>query len=255
VLLEAIEAKIGHYTFISSVSAYADLGLSGVTENSPVAAPLDPNEERVTGETYGPLKGACEKAAQDSGIRSVLVVRPGIIVGPGDPTGRFAYWVARVARGGEVLAPGDPQAKIQLIDVRDLADWLVTMAEQQTSGIFNTVGSPSLTWGEMLATCARELGSQTTFTWVGDAFLTGHAINDWSNLPLHISEANRAFAGMFQIDGGAASRRGLGLRPFGETVADTSRWLSAGGAGTRAPLGLIPERERELLLAWRAGRT
>lgn len=107
----------------------------------------------------------------------------------------------------------------------------------------------------MLATCARELGCQPKFTWVNGAFLTGYAITDWSNLPFFISETNRAFAGMFQIDGTAAFQRGLELRPFSETVVDTSRWLREGEAGTRAPLGLVPERERELLLAWHTSQT
>jgi len=251
-LLGAVGSSLGHYTFISSVSAYADLGRPGANESSSLAKLLDPAEGSVTETTYGPLKSACEEAALRAKTCPVLVVRPGIIIGPHDPTGRFAYWLMRVNRGGEVLAPGEPGAPLQLIDVRDLAGWLVTMAERRTIGVFNAVGKAPFTFGEMLSTCATVLRCQPEFTWVNDGFLARQGATEWSSLPFFVSETKPGFAGGFQVDGSAALGHGLRLRSFSETALDTFRWLREPGTRSPAQIGLSPDRERELLSTWHA---
>jgi 2'-hydroxyisoflavone reductase len=250
-LLGAVGSTIGHYTFISSVSAYADISQPGLSESAPLAPFPDAAEDKVTGATYGPLKSECEKAALDSGVGAVLLVRPGIIAGPWDPTGRFACWLNRVARGGEMLVPGGADATLQLIDVRDLAAWIIPMVETRSAGAFNTVGAGPFTWGDMLAACSAATRSTPTFTWVSDAFIAEQGVTDWTSLPFYLFRDRRSIAGLFQVDGSAALRTGLVHRPFAETTADTYRWLRE-GAPKEPILGLAPEREKELLAAWHA---
>ncbi len=146
--------NIGHYVYISSISAYADLSKPGTDEDSPVATIDDPETEKIDGRTYGALKALSEKAAQASMPGKAAVVRPGLIVGPDDPSDRFTYWPSRVARGGEVLAPGSPDDPIQLIDVRDLGEFLVKLIEDETRGVFNALGPrETLTMGKTLEAC------------------------------------------------------------------------------------------------------
>ena len=144
-LLAALGDEVGHYTLISSVSAYANLSVPGTTEDALLAPPPLEEVNKVTPQTYGPLKSACEAEARRAPC--TLIVRPGIIVGPGDATGRFTYWGRRAMRGGEILAPGGPGEPLQVIDVRDLAGWLVAMVEARATGVFNAVGPATLTWG------------------------------------------------------------------------------------------------------------
>jgi 2'-hydroxyisoflavone reductase len=245
-------SRVAHYTFVSSISAYADLSVPGIVEDVPTSVPVDANEEQVTGATYGPLKGACERAARECGPSAVLVVRPGLIVGPDDPTGRFGYWVARVARGGEILAPGNPKAPLQFIDVRDLAAWLVTMAEARVAGTFNAVGPDGLTWKEMLATAARALRSEAKPVWVTDRFLGEQGAKEWTDLPFYLPPSKPEVAGLFRINGAAARGQGLRTRPLEQTVADAAEWLRRTDPAKSAKMGLSPAREAELLKAWRA---
>lgn len=251
-LLEAIGNRVAHYTLVSSISAYVDLSGAGIAEDAPTAFPVEANEEKVTGATYGPLKGACERAARELGPSSGLVVRPGIIVGPDDPTGRFGYWVARVARGGEILAPGNPRAPLQFIDVRDLAAWLVAMAEAQIGGTFNAVGPDGLTWEGMLATAGAALGGEAKPVWANDRFLEEQGAKEWTDLPFYLPPSKPEVAGLFRINGAAARGRGLKPRPLAETVVDTADWLRRTDPAKGAQMGLTPAREAELLRAWQA---
>ena len=132
--------NVGHYIYISSISVYADTSKPGIDESAPVATIDDPTTEKIDGRTYGALKALTEKAAETAMPGKVAVVRPGLIVGPEDPSDRFTYWPVRVARGGEVLAPGSPDDPIQLIDVRDLGEFLVRLIEGRTTGVFNALG-------------------------------------------------------------------------------------------------------------------
>jgi 2'-hydroxyisoflavone reductase len=250
-LLSALGDSTSHYTLVSTVMVYRHLAAAGTTEAAELHPLPDPALETVTPPTYGPLKVACEHEA--AGFRDRLIVRPGIIVGPSDPTGRFTYWVRRAGRGGELLAPGAPTDPLQLIDAQDLAEWLVARVEHRATGVFNAVGSPELTWGEMIRTVVEVAAAPTRVTWVGGEFLTARKADDWSQLPLFLPASNRELAGFFRLAGHAATRAGLSLRPLRETVAALQAWLPRPEAAQTKQPGLAPEREAALLADWAAG--
>jgi 2'-hydroxyisoflavone reductase len=212
------------YVLISTISVYADFRVRGLTEESPVKQPPRgrENEEEVTPESYGWLKALCERELEKN--RS-LIVRPGILVGPHDYTGRFSYWVWQVAKGGKVIAPGRPQRPVQFLDARDLAAWLLKMVEEQKTGTFNATGPDRpLTMGELLATCREVTGSGATFTWVD---------RDDLDLPLWISEEKSGFD---SVDSGRARAEGLACRPLADTVRDTLAWLDSDPDAPRTPV-------------------
>ena len=158
--------NVKQYIHISSISAYADNSKENADETAALATTSDPTIEKITEETYGPLKALCEKAAQEAFAGRAAIVRPGYIVGPDDPSGRFTYWPVRIDRGGEVLAPGAPSDPLQIIDVRDLGAWLIHMVEQGTTGVFNATGPKSrLAWGDVLEACRRATKSESKLTW------------------------------------------------------------------------------------------
>jgi 2'-hydroxyisoflavone reductase len=252
-LLRALKGRLGQYLLISSVSVYADLAEPDRDESGALHPPLVGAEEKVTAESYGPFKVMCEKSALEWGPASTLLVRPGIIVGPYDPTGRFSYWVQRIAAGGGVLAPGDPDVPLQVIDVRDLAAWMVEMAEANTAGCFNTVGPRNpLTWGRMFETAATALGVRVEPTWVDDTFIEERKVGEQTQLPLYIPRDSPGFRHMFQVSGKAAFEKGLKLRALGETIADTLGWLRGPHCADAKKVGLSREIEAQLLAAWRA---
>jgi nucleoside-diphosphate-sugar epimerase len=178
-----LKQQTAHWTFVSTGSVYSDSQTpSQRADTAPLRAPLAPEIERSSDETYGAAKVACERAVGDG----AFICRAGLIVGPGDPTGRFTYWPARLARGGEVLAPGTPDDSVQLIDVRDLAKWIVHAAQNRLTGCYDAIG-PSLRRAEFLSECAAALGSRCRFTWVDQAFLESHHVRPWAgprSLPL-----------------------------------------------------------------------
>jgi 2'-hydroxyisoflavone reductase len=229
------------YCFVSSISVYADFG-SPVDEASPVAELGGLPHDELTNESYGALKALCEDAVRDVFGKRALLVRPGLIVGPHDPTGRFTYWPHRVARGGEVLAPGPPEEPTQFVDVRDLAEWMVSLCENGTSGTFNATneGTP---WGELLETCRRVTSSDAAFTWVDDTFLVEHGVGEWMELPLWVNGAGAPY--FDRVDVGRAVEAGLEFRPLEETVRGALEL-----AETTDAAGLAPERETALLAAW-----
>src|SRR5690606_22001901 len=152
--------------FISTVSVYAANDKPGAGETAPVGTIDDETVEQVTGETYGPLKALCEQAAEGAMPGRATNIRPGLIVGPRDPTDRFTYWPVRVRRGGKVLAPGTPNDPVQIIDVRDLADFIVHAIEQSAVGVFNAVGpAQPLPMGDLLGACRRVSGSDAELVW------------------------------------------------------------------------------------------
>jgi 2'-hydroxyisoflavone reductase len=252
-LLAALSGRIGHYTFVSTVSAYADPSRAGLTETDELAQLADAGTETVTPQTYGPLKALCEKAAQQGMPEANLIVRPGIIAGPGDPSDRFSYWVGRIAAGGEVLAAGKPEAPVQLIDVRDLAAWVIGLAEVKQTGIFNAVGpAEPLTMRQLFENCAETLIPMARLVWVEDGFLVAQGMTEWMKLPLYIPEAETCFAGMFRINGTKALAQGLKLRPLARTAADAWQWIQSRPGGTAMKTGLSREQEEKLLGAWNA---
>jgi 2'-hydroxyisoflavone reductase len=240
-------AAAEHYTFISSVSVYADVSSPGVDETASLAIVPAGEDASATREThYGALKALCEQEVEKAFPGQSLVIRPGLIVGPHDPTGRFGYWPHRIARGGQVVAPVPRDRPTQIVDARDLAAWIVACIELRQVGVFNAVGPVSqLAFGSLLEVCREVAGSDATVTWVDEQFLLDQGVEPWSELPLWIPSSWPDEAGFDQIDGSRAFAAGLVLRPLEETVAATL-------AETEWAIGssLTPEREIELLNAW-----
>jgi len=250
---ERLAPATGHYTFISSLSVYADTSQPGVDESAPVGTVQDETVEQVTGETYGPLKALCERAVEQSMPGRALVIRPGLIVGPHDPTDRFTYWPHRAAQGGEVLAPGRPARPVQFIDVRDLAEWTLSMVEANQTGIYNADGpAQPLPMEVLLNTCRAVSGSDAHFTWVSEDFLTEQKVEGWSQMPLWVPESDPSNAGFFAFDNRKAMAAGLDFRPLAETVRATLEWDSMRPNDHAWRAGLTREREAELLAAWRS---
>ena len=254
---------VQHYILISTISVYADFSVRGIDEDSPVGE-ISPAEvaavdsvRKITAATYGPLKALCEQAAGRILPGRVCTIRPGLIAGPRDRSGRFTYWVARVARGGEVLAPEAPDVVTQLIDVDDLAAWIVHCAEQRTTGTYNATSPPEqLTLGEMLRACRDVSGSDARFTWVDSAFLASHEVAEWTDLPVWV-DLDGPEAGHPYISVQRALAAGLRYRPLRETVRATLRWWTNLSAEDQerfglARAGLRPDREADLLAAWHA---
>ncbi|WP_437939579.1 SDR family oxidoreductase [Sorangium sp. So ce341] len=254
---ELLAPNVQQYVFISSLSAYASHTTPGADETAPVATMADPTLETMGKdfENYGPLKALCEQAAEAAMPGRVTRVRPGFIVGPEDPTDRFTYWPVRVERGGEVLAPGTPLDPIQIIDVRDLAAWLVAVVEARTTGIFNATGpGEPLTMGGLLDTCKAALGSgaDARFTWVSAKFLEKPG-GEPVDLPIWAPAEGETQA--FHLRSAERARKaGLTFRAVQETVKDTLSWWKTLPPERQAKprAGLSPERETELLRAWRA---
>ena len=245
IVRETLDAlgEVGHYTFVSSISVYASLA-TPPTEQSPVAQLEQPTEEWR--EAYGELKALCEAVVQER-FPDAFIPRPGLISGPWDPTGRFTYWPRRIAEGGRVLAPAPPDAAAQLIDVRDLAGWIVRAAERGTAGTFNAVDRPT-TRASMFETCRRVAGSDAELVWVDGDFLTEHEVGEWMELPLWLGAAE--YAGMLSVDPTAAFGAGLETRPLEETVRATLEWALSDGAPTESPAGLDRKKEQQVLDAW-----
>ncbi|MBK9600411.1 MAG: SDR family oxidoreductase [Anaerolineales bacterium] len=244
---EALKDKVQSYVFISSISVYDGFGKIGINESDPVGKIADETMEEITGESYGPLKALCEKAVQDVfGDRS-LIIRPGLIVGPNDPTDRFTYWPVRVARGGDVLVPEKPAAPIQIIDVRDLSDFIIELIQQNVFGIFNATGPDhELTLGTMLETCKQVSGSDANFKWASVEFLNQNQVAPWSDMPVWVPDTPED-AGLSRVDISKAIRAGLKFMPLEKTIRDTLEWEKSRPSDHEWRAGLKPEREKELL--------
>ena len=249
---ELAARRASHYTFISTISVFKDFAHRGMDETAPTGILSDPSAETVGGETYGPLKALCEQAAEAAMPGRTLVIRPGLIVGPHDPTDRFTYWPHRIAQGGEVLAPDKPHCETQVIDVRDLAEWTVRMVEAKATGTFNATGpAEPLTLNEVMHTSRIVSGATAQFTWVPEQFLKAAGVAPWMELPLWVGDMDGENSGFASIDCRRAIAAGLTFRPLAVTVQDTLAWDATRPPG---PLraGLTLEREAELLEQWHA---
>ena len=247
--LVVLADRVGHWTFVSTCSVYADHGTPGQrAESAPLLAAAPPEVDDADGEQYGPCKVADEKAVASSGVPA-FVCRAGLIVGPEDPSGRFEYWVAPLARGGEVLALGQPDDRVQWVDVRDLAAWLVFAAETGLTGTYDGIGAP-MPRGQFLAGVAQGVGVTPRLTWVDQGFLIEHGVQPWMgerSLPMWLPLPD--YAGFMTRDVSPALRTGLVTRPLVDTAGDTLRWLRA--APDRAPsAGLDSDDEANLLRNW-----
>lgn len=244
---DLLAGSAGHYTFVSSVSVYE--GNGGVTDpDGPVGTIEDEATEEITGESYGPLKALCEQAVERAFGERALVIRPGLIVGPDDPTDRFTYWPVRIAEGGRVVAPGDPEAQTQVIDVRDLARWILWMAERCERGRWNAVGpAQPLPIGELLERCRAVSGSDAEIVWLDNAYLLEQGVEPWTDLPLWLG-GDPDYEWMDHVDPGPSMRAGLQLRPIDETIEATLEWHRQHvDDPARAGFKMTPEREAELL--------
>jgi 2'-hydroxyisoflavone reductase len=253
---ELLAGSAEHYTFISSISAYAGNGTPGEDESAPLATLNDPTTEEATNAAYGGLKALCEQVVQEVFSGRSLIVRPGLIVGAGDPSDRFTYWPHRIARGGEVLAPGRPDRQVQFIDARDLSEWTLRMSVSHATGAYNATGPDyALSMGNVLDACREVSDSDARFTWADGAWLVEQGVAPWMELPLYVPESDE-FAGFAARNVGKAVAAGLTFRPVAETVRDTLIWdverWGATGAPQKLNAGLPREREAELLAAWHA---
>ncbi len=257
----ALHDQVKQYIFISTISAYADDKTAGADETAPVAKYTGQDAMAETQETlhahpaelYGPLKAVSEHEAQKQFPGSATIVRPGLIAGPGDESDRFTYWPVRLSRGGEVLAPGDGSDPIQVIDVRDLAEWTIRLAESRTLGVFNATGpAKPMTMREMLATIASSLQVNPTITWVSSQFLEAQNIEAWSDMPVWVPAAGDS-AGFGKRSIRRALKAGLTFRPLATTSVDTLAWFRQQPDARQAKLkaGLTPDRENAALVAWK----
>jgi 2'-hydroxyisoflavone reductase len=255
---QILKGNVDRYVFISTISVYTDPPPAGIDENSPLLKYDGPDPYKETLEamraggfkTYGPLKVLSEKEAGKWFPGKALIIRPGLIVGPGDESDRFTYWVVRIARGGEILAPGDPKDPVQFIDARDLAEWTIRIAEQGETGIYNATGpAKPLVMGNMLNGMNEELKSDAKFTWVNAEFLKQQKVEAWSDMPVWAGDE----LGLSRTDISRALAKGLTFRPLAETTRDTLAWFKSQPAERQAKLkaGLPPEREAAVLALWK----
>lgn len=253
-----LAGRVKHYVFISTVSVFADTRRLGMDETAPVAVYSGHDAMTETLATlqaspklYGPLKAQCEQAAERQYPGCTTIIRPTLIVGPGDETDRFTYWPARIARGGEVLAPpaGDP---VQYIDARDLAEWTIRMAEGRVLGTFNAAGPDcALTVGAMLQGIRAATTANAAFVHADAGFLEAQRVAMWSDLPMWVPGSGD-LAGFLRVSSARAMRAGLTFRPLATTAADTLAWFNAQPESRRTQLraGLSAEREAAILRAW-----
>ena len=248
-LANALGERGGQHVFVSSAAVYGVPVAPGFTEDSPLIELADTTTESIDGFTvYGGLKVACERSILRRHGEGSLIVRPPYVVGPYDDSWRFPWWVTRMARGGEVLVPGPPDDPAQLIDARDLAEWIIAMLERSSGGIYHTAGpSPTFTWGSWLETIASTVAPRATdLIWVDEVFLLERGL-DGETLPMWAG-GDDPTRWLMAADSTRALSQGLTLRPFVETVRDTLAWTTTQVQPT--DVGVTPARESELLAEW-----
>lgn len=247
-----LSAAVSHYLFVSSISVY-DISPAPITEESPLATMADESNEEVTVDTYGPMKALCEQRVEAVlGPERTTILRPTYICGPGDRTDRYTYWPVRTMRGGEMLWPGTPQDYIQIIDVRDFANFTVHCLEQEVAGIFNTVTPlDSFTMGDLLEDSLAVTDADMTPVWVDRDFINENKIAEGGALPIW-EDPDGEYAALLHVDGSRAAAAGLTNRPTRETARDTISWWKTLPPDRREKLraGLSAEREAEFLRLW-----
>ncbi len=252
---DLLAARAAFCLFVSSMSVYADASVPHVDEDAPLARLSDPDTEAVA-EHYGALKAACEAVVQEVFADRCAIVRPGLIVGPHDPTDRFAYWPARFRapallghRPHRAVVPGPATRAIQLIDARDLATWMLDVAEKRVRGTFNACSrAGQWTMGDLVA-AMRAGNAAADPAWIDDATLTACGVTPWTGLPLWLPQDDPEHRGFFAFDCERAHEAGLRTRALAETVDATAAWLA-----TRDPAGtfanvLGTDAERAILAA------
>ncbi|NVK22805.1 MAG: NAD-dependent epimerase/dehydratase family protein [Kangiellaceae bacterium] len=252
-LLDQVADNIGQYILISTISVYADWSQKNMDESAAVGTLDDPTTEQVTGETYGPLKALCEQAAQKRLGERATIIRPGLIVGPGDKTDRFTYWPVRIAKGGDVLCPSEGKDFIQIIDVRDLAEWTIHCANKKISGVFNAqTNANDITIGELLTNCKMTLNPKANLVWVPTEFLESQSVAPWGEMPTWFPPKGD-FAGAGTMSSKKAYANGLQQRPLKTIIKDTFDWFSSLPEERKGQLraGIAAEKEAKVLAAWK----
>lgn len=256
---EFLKDRVDQYVFISSASVYPETPAPDYDETTPTArlndeqlkeiAAIDPKGDlngKTLGEHYGALKKLCEETVERVMPDRVLSVRAGMIVGEYDWTDRFTYWVMRVARGGEVLAPGNPENFVQMIDARDLSEWIISMIERNENGIFNITGKPfEMNFGQMLERIKAATESDAKFIWADEKFLEENNVQPWNEMPFYLPESLSEMRGFLAMNVDQALAKNLSFRPFEETVSDVFNWRKKQDFEMRA--GISAEREKGLL--------
>lgn len=265
---EVLKGHTKQYVFISSISAYDTKGQRALNERSPLLEytkgdPLAVTQQDLMKDIeglYGPMKVACEREAVKWFGNGTTIIRPTLIAGPGDDSFRFTYWPYRIAKGGDILAPGDGKDQVQVIDARDLAEWTIRVVEQGTIGTFNAAGPAApMTMSEQLEQICTAVPApaDTRFVWVPTDFLTAQKVTPWGDMPTWIPRSDPDYAGT-QVSNARARAAGLTFRPVGKTAKDALDWFNASSADARTRMlksaGLPPDRERDVLVAWRASR-
>lgn len=253
---EALKGNVGHYIFVSTISVFSNYP-SPLDENGPLHEPgemnVAPDQARV-GSNYGRLKVRSEMEAKTQFGENVTIVRPGLIVGPGDLTDRFSYWPIRIEKGGEIMAPGTPNDPTQYVDARDLSEWIIRLGESKTLGTFNATGPKSPTnMAELLYGIKAVTTSNAKFTWVDAEFLQANQVRAWSEMPVWVApRGGNAF--MLQTNCAKAWAAGLTFRPLADTAKDTLEWYHTRTPEEQAKLaaGIAPEKEKTVLAAWNA---
>ncbi|HVE56278.1 MAG TPA: NAD-dependent epimerase/dehydratase family protein [Pyrinomonadaceae bacterium] len=261
---EFLKEKTGQYVFISSASVYPETPAPDYDETTRTAklddeqlkqvAAIDPKGElngKTLGEHYGALKKLCEEEIERVMPGRVLNVRAGMIVGAFDWTDRFTYWVMRVAKGGTILAPGTPENFVQMIDARDLSEWIIKMIEGGENGIFNVTGKPfEMNFGQMLGAIRTATEAEAEFTWADEKFLTENNVQPWSEMPFYLPESFAEARGFLAMNIDKALEKGLKFRDFSETVRTVLNWRKTIKDELKA--GISADREAELLEKWHA---
>ena len=242
------------YLFTSSLSVHADNSVAGITEDHPVATIDDPTIEEITGETYGALKALSEEEARRAFPNGAIIVRPHLIVGPGDRSDRWTYWPVRIARGGELMAPGTPDDPTQYIDARDLAEFDIHLIERRALGTYSAVGPLSrLGMAALLYGIRAVVSNEISFTWVDADFLAEHEVRPWAEMTAWIPPVGE-YAGFALFDNSRAVGAGLRYRPLAVTAKDTLDWWGTLPEERRSDprAGLAREKEEQVLAAWRS---
>lgn len=253
---EALKGNVGHYIFVSTISVFSDYS-KPVDENGPLNEPggMDvPFDQARVGANYGKLKVRSEMEAKTQFGDKVTIVRPGLIVGPGDLSDRFSYWPVRIDKGGEIMAPGAPTDPVQYVDARDLSEWIIRLAEGGVYGTFNATGPKSPTnIAEMLYGIKAVTTSDAHFNWVDADFLAENKVRGWSDMPVWMAPrgSTAAFA---RVNCAKAYAAGLTFRPLAVTAKDTLEWYHTRPAAEqeKAAAGLAPDKEKTVLAAWNA---
>jgi 2'-hydroxyisoflavone reductase len=252
--LDALAERVAHWTYVSSVSAYSDnttLGLTPATGSTHDPAPPDSLDTDL--ELFGPSKVACENLVRDTMGDKAFIVRPGLIVGPGDPSYRFGYWPDRLVAGGEILAPAPSQTLVQWIDVRDQADWIVHAAQNRLTGTFDAV-CPPVSRADFIAGVAEGMGVTAQLTWVPETLLTEHGVAQWTgeqSIGMWLPAPD--MSGMLSHDVTESLANGLTLRPVGESARD---WFESESGNPRRPgRALTRDKEAEVLADWHRSRS